>query len=160
MAWLVSDVRDPFDVLVLTLLEQILLGNAASPVRKALMDSRLGTALCDGTGFSPDYRDPFFACGLKDVSETDVKAVGSVILDTISGLVDKGVDRDLIDSAVHQLEFHRKEVTNHPYPYGIKLLMFFCGSWLHGCDPARILMFEDDLKTIKKEVGHGGFFEK
>ena len=107
MAWLVSDVRDPFDVLVLTLLEQILLGNAASPVRKALMDSRLGTALCDGAGFTPDYRDPLFACGLKDVSESDVKSVGSVILDTISGLVDKGVDRDLIESAIHQLEFRR-----------------------------------------------------
>ncbi|MFH1103020.1 MAG: insulinase family protein [Pseudomonadota bacterium] len=159
MAWLVSDVREPFDVLVLTLLEQILLGNAASPVRKALMDSRLGTALCDGTGFTPDYRDPFFACGLKDVSESDVKSVGSTILDTISGLVNKGVDRDLIESAVHQLEFHRKEVTNHPYPYGIKLLMVFCGPWLHGGDPARILIFEEDLKTIRKEVENGAFFE-
>ncbi len=31
VAWLTTDIRDTFDVLVLTLLEQILLGNSASP---------------------------------------------------------------------------------------------------------------------------------
>ena len=42
VAWLTSDIRDSFEVLVLVLLSEIFLGNAASPLRKALIDSGLG----------------------------------------------------------------------------------------------------------------------
>jgi len=61
LAWLTIDINDTFQVLVLTLLEQILLGNSASPLRKALIDSELGSALSDGTGFVSEYRDTLFA---------------------------------------------------------------------------------------------------
>ena len=71
VAWLTADITDSFDVLVMTVLGQVLLGNAASPLRKALIDSNLGTALSDGTGYDPDNRDTMFVCGLKDVRESD-----------------------------------------------------------------------------------------
>ena len=58
VAWLICDVKDSFEVLVMTVLEQILLGNSASPLRKALIDSGLGTALSDSSGFDPDNRTP------------------------------------------------------------------------------------------------------
>ncbi|HSM74676.1 MAG TPA: insulinase family protein, partial [Desulfobacterales bacterium] len=67
LAWLTADIQDTFEVLALTLLEQILMGNSASPLRKALIDSGLGTALCDGAGFVSDHRDTMFTTGLKDV---------------------------------------------------------------------------------------------
>jgi len=57
VAWLTADIKDSFEILTLTLLEQILLGNSASPLRKALIDSGLGSALCDGCGFDADNRD-------------------------------------------------------------------------------------------------------
>ncbi|MEW5909041.1 MAG: insulinase family protein, partial [Thermodesulfobacteriota bacterium] len=159
VVWLTADVKNSFNVLVLTLLEQILLGNAASPVRKALMDSGLGTALSDGTGFASEYRDTFFACGLKGVDLSDAEPIEAIVLETLENLSKNGLDPDLIESAVHQLEFHRKEITNHPYPYGIKLLMSFCGSWLHGGDPGETLLFEKDLQRIKEELAASPFFE-
>ena len=45
VAWLTADIRDTFEVLALTLLEQILLGNSASPLRKALIDLGLGSLM-------------------------------------------------------------------------------------------------------------------
>ncbi|MGD9087424.1 MAG: insulinase family protein, partial [Desulfobacterales bacterium] len=48
VAWLVGDIKDAFQVLTLSLLEQVLLGNSAAPLRKALIDSELGSSLCDG----------------------------------------------------------------------------------------------------------------
>ncbi len=160
VAWLSVDVRDSFEVLVMTLLGQILLGNAASPLRKALIDSNLGTALSDGTGFDPDNRDTMFVCGLKDVRKTDAEQVASIMFQVLEGLVDDGVDKALIESAIHQLEFHRKEVTNTPYPYGLKLLMAFAGSWMHGGDPERILNFDRDLERLRKELAKGPFLEE
>ena len=125
MAWLTADIKDTFEVLVLSLLEQILLGNSASPLRKALIDSGLGSALCDGTGFDADNRDTLFVSGLKDVVSSDADQIEGIIMGVLRDLAENGIDKALIESAIHQIEFHRKEITNIPYPYGTKLLMAF-----------------------------------
>ncbi len=159
VAWLTSDICDTFEVLVLTVLEQILLGNAASPMRKALMDSGLGSALSDATGFDADNRDTIFAGGLKDVAQASAPKIEKLIMEVLNGLVKGGIERELIDSAIHQIEFHRKEITNTPYPYGLKLLLTFVGTWLHGGSPERVLHLDDDLARLHKEIDQGRFLE-
>ncbi len=159
VAWLTADIKDTFEVLVLALLEQILLGNSASPLRKALIDSGLGSALCDGTGFDADNRDTLFVSGLKDVASSDADQIEGIIFDVLQDLSENGIDKTLVDSAIHQIEFHRKEITNTPYPYGIKLLLTFSGSWFHGGDPLKILNFDADLSRLQKELAGGRFFE-
>ena len=160
VAWLTADIRDSFDVLVMTLLGQILLGNAAAPLRKALIDSGLGTALSDGTGYDSDNRDTLFAAGLKDVRKADAETIEAIVLDVLETLATEGIESELIESAIHQLEFHRKEVTNSPYPYGIKLLLAFAGAWMHGGQPERILKLEADLERLRDELERGRFFEE
>lgn len=160
VTWLTCDIQDAFQILVFKLLEQILLGNSASPLRKALMDSALGSALSDGTGFDADNRDTLFACGLKDVAESDAEKIESIVLTVLQKLVEEGIDNHLVDAAIHQVEFHRKEITNTPYPYGIKLLLFFVGNWLHGGSSESVLKYDKDLDKIRKEVADNGFFEK
>jgi len=159
LSWLLVDIKDNYRVLALTLLEQVLLGNPASPLRRALIESKLGTALSDQTGFDANNRDTMFACGLKDVEESDAEKIESIILNVLNSLAANGVDKKLIDSAIHQLEFYRKEITNTPYPYGIKLLLTFSGSWFHSGDPVKTLQFETDLKKLKNALLKGPFFE-
>jgi Zn-dependent M16 (insulinase) family peptidase len=160
LAWLTSDIRDADEVLVLTLLEEILLGNAASPLRKALMDSGLGSSLGDATGFDPDNRDTLFSCGLKDVASDAAPKVEAIVMETLSRLSREGIDPEMVAAAVHQIEFHRKEVTNSPYPYGLKMLLAFGGSWFHKGDPLRVLQFDKDMARIRKEIADGPFLEK
>ena len=159
VAWLTADIKDAFEVLILTLLERILLGNPASPLRKALIDSNIGSSLSDGTGFDADNRDTMFVCGLKDVTISDASKIETIIFDVLKDLSEKGIDKKIIESAIHQLEFHHKEITNTPYPYGIKLLLNFAGSWFHGGDPENILRFDEDLKRLRNEIEKGTFFE-
>lgn len=159
VAWLACDIKDSFEVLVLTVLEQILLGNSASPLRKALIDSNLGSALSDSTGFDPDNRDTLFTCGLKDITKDSVKQVEDIIFSTIEALADKGIDQNLIDSAIHQIEFHRKEITNTPYPFGIKLLLSFAGTVIHDGDPVSCVNIDDDLDKLKEQIKKGSFLE-
>jgi Zn-dependent M16 (insulinase) family peptidase len=159
VAWLMADIKDAFEVLTLSLLEQILLGNSASPLRKALIDSELGTALSDGVGFDADNRDTMFVCGLKDVEQSAADKIETIVFNVLTHLANNGIDKKLIESAIHQIEFHRKEITNTPYPYGIKLLLTFAGSWLHAGDPTKILKFEADLKRLHNEIAAGPFFE-
>jgi len=159
VAWLTCDVKDSFEILVLTVLEQILLGNAASPLRKALIDSALGSALSDGTGFDADNRDTLFACGLKDISKESVKKIEDIIFSTLQEIADKGIEQNLIDSAIHQIEFHRKEITNTPYPFGIKLLLSFASTLIHDGDPVACINIDADLDKLKKNIKKGGFLE-
>jgi Zn-dependent M16 (insulinase) family peptidase len=159
LAWLTADIKEPFEILTLTLLEQILLGNSASPLRKALIDAGLGSALCDGAGFDADNRDSLFVSGLKDAAQSSAGKIEEIILDVLNRLVDGGIEKKLIESAIHQIEFHRKEITNTPYPYGIKLLLTFSGSWFHGGDPLKILNFDADLARLQSELAKGTFFE-
>ncbi|MEJ2164189.1 MAG: insulinase family protein [Desulfobacterales bacterium] len=159
LAWLTAEIKEPFEILTLTLLEQILLGNSASPLRKALIDSGLGSALCDGTGFEADNRDSLFVSGLKDVAPSSAGRIEEIIMEVLTGLAADGIEKKLIESAIHQIEFHRKEITNTPYPYGIKLLLTFSGSWFHGGDPLKILNFDADLARLRGELDKGPFFE-
>ena len=45
------------------------------PLRQKLIDSGLGTALSDSSGFDLDLRDTMFACGLKEI-EADCRPQG------------------------------------------------------------------------------------
>lgn len=159
LAWLLADIRDSFEVFALTILEQILLGNSASPLRKALIDSGLGTALCDGTGYDSDNRDTMFVAGLKDIKEEDASKIESIITDVLVNLVTKRIDPEIIESAIHQIEFSKKEVTNAPYPYGIKLLLSFAGTWFHGGEPENILQINNYLEQIRAKIRKEHFFE-
>jgi presequence protease len=159
LAWLTADIRKSYELLALELLEQILLGNAASPLKKALIESGLGTALSDGTGFVSDYRDTLFAAGLKDVEKAAAEEIETLILDVLTNLVQNGLENEMLEAAIHQMEFHRREKTNQPYPYGLKLLLSFSGSWFHGGDPVRTLNLDEDLDRLRKDMARGPFFE-
>ena len=159
VAWLLTDITNTFEVLVAAVLEQIFIGNSASPLRKALMDSQLGTALSDGSGFDAENRDTLFSIGLKDVSNTDAEKIEAIIFEVLKSLADGGIDPELVASAIHQIEFHRKEVTNTPYPYGIKLLISVSASWLHGGDPERMLQLDADFNRLRQSLAQGHFLE-
>lgn len=159
LAWLTCEATDTFEILALTILEQILIGNSASPLRKALIDANLGSALSDSTGFEPDNRDAMFACGLKDIKKEDAPKVEKIIMDTLNDLASNGIEKDLIDSAVHQIEFHRKEITNTPYPFGIKLLLSFTGAVIHEGNVAASINIDDDLARLMEKIEQGPFLE-
>ncbi len=159
MAWLLNDVTDIFQTLAAGLLGDILIGNPGAPLRKALIDSGMGAALADGAGIDADCRDVMFVCGLKDMAGADIPRLNRLIMDTLGGLADGGIDRELVEAAIHKLEFRRKEVTNTPYPYGLKLLMTACGPWFHGADPADILRIDRKLIDLREALDTGPFFE-
>ncbi|MCU0559888.1 MAG: insulinase family protein [Desulfobacterales bacterium] len=160
IAWLAPDIRDTREVLSMALLEQILLGNSASPLRKALIESGLGSALSDGSGYDAENRDTLFAAGLKDVAAEAADRIETLIFDILTSLAERGIDREMIESAIHQLEFHRKEITNTPYPYGIKLLVALAATWIHEGDPIRVLKLDSDLAAIRAQAAAGPYFER
>jgi Zn-dependent M16 (insulinase) family peptidase len=140
-------------------LYEVLLGNAGAPLRKALIDSRLGTAMADGSGLQDDYRESVFGAGLKDIDEADAHKVEQLILDTLGELADKGPDRRMIDGVIHRLEFEKRERSNAGFPYSLKVLFAGVAAYNYGGDPYSSLNFDADLARLHKELNEGRWFE-
>ncbi|VEN73976.1 Peptidase M16 [Candidatus Desulfarcum epimagneticum] len=158
VAWLTADITDASEIPALKLLNRILMGNAASPLRKALIDLGLGSDLCDAAGLDCDSRDAIFVCGLKDVDPSDAPEIEETVFKTLKGLADGGIDREMAESALHQMEFHQKEVKGVPYPHGIQLLLKISGAWFHGGDPLSSLASGFD--RLREKALSGGFLEE
>jgi presequence protease len=159
VAWMVVPSWDSFEVLVFEVIERVLLANAASPLRKALVDSQLGSALNDLTGYMTYARNSVFGAGLKDVREEDAEKVEQLIMQTLERVVEEGIDREQLDAAIHRLELERREVSNAGSPYALKLFDRLEAAYLHGGDPYRALQFDQDLERLRKELDAGPFLE-
>lgn len=159
VAWKTAFIGDGLERLALDVLSSVLLSNAASPLRKALVESGLGTALADINGLVPSYREMVFAAGLKGVRDEDVERVEALILETLTGLARDGVSADMVDAAVHQLEIESREVSNVGRPYALKLAFDLEGAYQHGGDPYKSLQLEADLQGLAQARAAGGYFE-
>jgi len=159
VAWVTVPTGDSFQQLAMKVLAEVLMSNAGSPLRKALIDSGLGTAMADGSGFQDDYRESVFGAGLKDVASEDAEKVQKVVLDTLEKLADEGVDQAHVDAAIHRLEFEKRERSNAGFPYALKLLFTCLAPYYYGGDPYDALNFDADLEHLQKARSEARFFE-
>src|SRR5438132_5977946 len=159
VAWVTTRTSASFRMLGMNLLSEVLLGNAGSPLRKALIDSGLGSALADGSGLHDDFRESVFGAGLKGIAPEDAANVQKVVLDTLEGVADRGVDQSMVDAAIHHLEFEKRERSNAGFPYALRLLFASLPAYLYGGDPLSALNFDADLERLEKARREGRFFE-
>jgi hypothetical protein len=159
VAWVTVHTGDSFRLLAMKVLAEVLLGNAASPLRKALIDSKLGTAMADGSGLQDDYRETVFGAGLKDIAEADAPKVEEVVLETLERIATEGVDQTQVDAAIHHLEFEKRERSNAGFPYSLKVLFTALAPYYYGGDPYDALNFDADLARLEKDRKEGRFFE-
>src|SRR5256885_513198 len=158
-AWVTVPSADSFRTLAMKVLSEVLLSNAGSPLRKALIDSGLGSALADGSGFHDDYKESVFGAGLKGVAAEDAEKVQGVVLDSLDRLAGQGVDASQVDAAIHHLEFEKRERSNAGLPYALRVLFASMPAYLYGGDPLSSMDFDADLEHLEQERAEGRFFE-
>lgn len=151
--WLLSEATDLDTALGLSILQELLVGTPAAPLRKALIESGLGENLT-GSGIY-ELRQLYFTVGLKGVPEAHVAAVEPLILETLAGLVREGIDPDQIDAAMNTVEFQLRENNTGSYPRGLWLMLVALNTWLYDADPIAPLAFEAPLAAIKQRLASG-----
>lgn len=152
--WMLDEVKDPQIMLALGVLEFILVGTPASPLRKALIDSGLGEGLT-GSGLAEDFRQPYFTVGLKGIDEADSDKVEALILSTLEKLTKDGIDKETVEAAINTAEFQMRENNTGSFPRGIALMFRSMRTWLHGGDPLEPLAFEEPLGALKGHLAAG-----
>lgn len=157
--WLLPEGGDAELSLGLGILENILIGNPAAPLRKALIDSGLGENLT-GRGLETGLRQMFFSTGLKGVEAANVDRVESLIQTTLHDLANRGIDPNTVAAALNTVEFRMREYNTGSYPRGLLVMLNSLETWLFGGDPLQPLRFEGPLAAIKTKIASGErFFE-
>lgn len=157
--WLLPDGADPIEKYAFAILNEILIGTPASPLRKALIDSGLGEDLT-GRGVETGMAQMFLSVGMKGIQQGDLDKVESLILDTLKKLVQDGIAPEAIAAAMNTVEFSLRENNTGSFPRGLGIMLRALESWLYDRDPAALLKFEQPLSEIKEKIKNGQYFEQ
>jgi Zn-dependent M16 (insulinase) family peptidase len=142
--------------LFMDILSHILLGTSGSPLRKALLDSNLGSEVIGG-GFDDNRIETMFAVGLKGAEKEDTQKIVDLIFNTLEDLVEKGIDENQVLASVNTVDFKLREANFGGFPKGIVYNIQALGSWLYDANPLSHLKYDRLLKKIKKKSKEGHF---
>ena len=157
--WLLPLTTDLQANFSLRLLSYILLGMPGSPLRKALIDSRLGEDIT-GEGLGTELNRIYFSTGLKGIKIENAERIESLILETLETQVRDGIDPLNVEAALNMMEFRLRENNSGSLPRGLVLMLRALTTWLYDGDPVALLAFEAPLNEIKSCVkSKSSFFE-
>ncbi|VGO19162.1 hypothetical protein SCARR_01219 [Pontiella sulfatireligans] len=156
--WMLPSPTDAEQVFSVMLLDHILLGTPASPLRKALIESGLGEDITGG-GTETHMIQMLFSIGLKGIDAADIPKAEALILQTLQNLAQNGIERKDIDGALNTFEFDLRENNSGGFPRGLALMLRSLNAWNYDADPLELVAFETPLATIKKNAAQGGYFE-
>ncbi|MCM0647257.1 insulinase family protein [Clostridium swellfunianum] len=139
------------------ILEHLLLETPAAPLKKALIDANLGKDVFGS--FDNSVLQPTFSVVVKNSSESKIEEFKKVVFDTLKGLVEKGIDKKLVESSINIKEFQLRESEFDGYPKGLVYGIKCMDSWLYGENPVLHLEYEEALAKVKTALT-SNYFEK
>ena len=157
--WLMHEEIDPVTGLGLQILDHVLLGTPASPLRKALIESGLGEDL-SGIGMETELQQFFFSIGLKGVPREDEEGVVELVLKTLESLAEEGIAKETVTAALNTSEFRLRENNTGSYPRGLALMLRALTTWLYDRDPFAPLSYAGPLAEVRELAEAGGWFEQ
>ena len=119
--WLTCHILEQEEALALTVLQIILLDTDASCLKQALLQS----LLCKQVSSFIDVEIQEIPWGiiLKGCDATKVSAIKECIDRELIKVAEEGIALTQMENALHQLEFHRSEITGDHAPFGLSLFM-------------------------------------
>lgn len=154
MNWLLPGKEDAGTVLACKILDSLLTGMNASPLRKALIESGLGEDLT-GAGVEHEMAQMYYSVGMKGVLPENFQAVRELIVRTLEDIVTQGFEADLIEAGVNSAEFDLRENNTGSYPRGLIVMLRSLGSWLYDLDPLELVAFEAPMAALKERLARG-----
>lgn len=158
LSWLLGESADLKSQLQAHLMSQVLLDNSASPLRKALEKCEFATAPSPMCGLEDSNREMSFMCGIEGSNPEDAGKFEQLVFEVLNEVAQNGVDQEHIESAMHQLEFHQREIGGDHYPYGMQLIFSGLSAATHYGDPVAMINLEPALEELRAAIKQPGFF--
>lgn len=148
--WLLGESTDLFAQLEAHLLTDVLLDNSASPLRKALENTEIGSNPSPMCGLDDSNREMMFVCGLEGSEPEHADAFEKLVIETLEEVAEKGVPYEDVDAMLHQLELSQREITGDSQPYGMHLIFSVIGAATHGGSVMDSLDIDPALEKLRE----------
>jgi len=153
LSWLIGDATDPEDVALCRILSLILLGNEAAPLRKAIIDSKLGADLIYSGASSVGPAGTFYV-GLKGSEAEHVDAFTQLVTGTLTQIADTepaspigALSKRAVEAAFQQATYHYQEVSPM---FPLRMLYRVIEAWLYEKDAHTFLKMGESLSAIRQ----------
>jgi Zn-dependent M16 (insulinase) family peptidase len=141
MACFLHDELDPLLDLAFDLLDYLLLGDAAAPLQKALLESGLGDGLGD-CGYDNESIETIFRVCVTGCPPENFPALERVVRDCLRAQVQQGFGPPKLQTALRQFRREQQEIVDD---HCLSLFEDVFSSWMHGGDP---LLYVDNTATL------------
>lgn len=160
VSWPLTETKDVKELMIVQIIENLLIGNDAAPLKKALIDSKKGKSLYNYSGLDVDKIQTQFTVGLQGVSNQNIDDIEGLIINELCKIVQDGIPKEALEASVHQLEFQTKEIIDSYGPYGLSLLVIkIISPWIHGGQISSILDLNVNLDEVKVMLEKPNFIE-
>lgn len=146
--WLTCHILEQQDALALNILEIILMDTDASPLKMALLQSGLCKQV--NSFIDVELNEIPWGITLKGCDPENADALEELINETLKRIAQEGIPLQIIENAIHQLEFHRSEITGDHAPFGLSLFMRSALLKQHGADPTEGLMIHSLFNRLRQ----------
>ncbi len=152
LGWLLGRSTELLGQLEAHLLDGVLLDDSASPLRRALETSDLGSAPSPLCGLESSNREMSFMCGLEGSRPERAEAVQELVMSVLQDVAENGVPLERLQAVLHQLELGQREVSGDGYPYGLHLILEGLSAATHHGDPVALMNIDPVLETLRKNI--------
>ena len=149
---IIADWNDYVKLMAISMLNDVLCGTDASPLRKAVLDSGLARSVSMSADDS--VQQPFFGIKFADVKDGCADELIKLVQTTAARLAAEGLDHDLLESAINHMEYQIREM---PEPQGLRRCMYAVGPLMYGGDPLGALEQDAKLAELRAMIDNGGF---
>ncbi|MCL2792228.1 MAG: insulinase family protein [Spirochaetaceae bacterium] len=158
--WLCGDSTEPFELLSMEILGELLIGSSGSPLYLSINNSGLGEDLSPVSGMDNGMYQTMFSVGIRGTDSRKRDAFVDLVNNSLIEIRDKGFDKDLLEGTLRLFEFSNREIKGGR-PEGLKLMELCSKAWLYDKDPALFLSFTPYMEKIRKTVLEDDrYFEK
>jgi Zn-dependent M16 (insulinase) family peptidase len=148
--WLTAPVTHPGEVLALSLLDCLLMDNDASPLRHALLKSKLCTQTSSYLDIEMSEVPWIIIC--KGCEPEDREPLRKLLFKTLKEIASSGFSKEAIEASLHQLEFDRTEINTDEGPFGLTLFMRAALVTQHGSDAENGLLIHTLFKELREKI--------
>ena len=143
----VADYKDVEKNIAYGALQDILVGSNESVLKKALLEKGLcedvEIAMLDG------LLQPYMLCVIRNTEEEKEEEIKEVIRTEINKLIETGLDKEMIEASLNQMEFSYREPSE---PSGVMYADDALKSWLYDDDPMIYLNRSKCYDSLRKKL--------